>query len=236
MARRSRAENRPFEALKELVDDGELELHPPSDKLIAPPKKIDERLSDDEAFAAEMEGVDQLGWSETPLEIPAPFEIPVWADNESQALGELEAFVAGRGEMDPFATGEGIEGASSARARRLLPRLKKGDFSVQDQIDLHGFSLDHAKESLERFLKSAQHKSLSCVRIVHGRGKHSPCEPHAMKRAVTRWLSSRKLRRTVVAFASARWRDGGSGAVYVLLASGARQENNAKTKRREDEK
>jgi DNA-nicking Smr family endonuclease len=201
------------------MDEGELELHPATDKLVAPPKKIDGELSDDQAFRAGMEGVEPLGWSETPVKLPPPFEIPVWAEDESEALSALRAFVAGRGEMDPFALGEGVEGASSARARRLLPRLKNGEFSVQDHLDLHGLDLDDAKEALERFLKRAQHTSLSCVRIVHGRGKHSPTEPHAMKRAVTRWLSSRKLRRTVIAFASARWKDGGSGAVYVLLSS-----------------
>jgi DNA-nicking Smr family endonuclease len=55
------------------------------------------------------------------------------------------------------------------------------------------------------------------VRVIHGRGTHSETEPSLMKREVTRWLSSRRLSRTVVAFASARWKDGGSGAVYVLL-------------------
>lgn len=217
MARRGA--NRPFEALKGMMEDGELELHPGTDKLVAPPKTIDGGLSDEQAFEAGMQGVEPLGWSETPVKLPPPFEVPVWAEDEDEALSELRAFVDGRGELDPFALGEGVEGASSARARRLLRRLKNGDFAVQAHLDLHGLDLDDAKPALEQFLKDAQHKSLTCVRIVHGRGKHSPTEPHAMKKAVTRWLSSRKLRRTVVAFASAKWKDGGSGAVYVLLAS-----------------
>ena len=217
---RRRGENRPFEALKRMMDGGELALHPDTDKLVAPPKKIDRELSDDQAFAAGMEGVEPLGWSETPVKLPPPFEVPMWAEDEDEALSELRAFVDGRGELDAFALGEGVEGASSARARRYLPRLKNGDFAVQDHLDLHGLDLDDAQRALERFLKHARHKSLTCVRVVHGRGKHSPSEPHAMKRAVTRWLSSRKLRRTVVAFASAKWKDGGSGAVYVLLVSG----------------
>lgn len=217
MARRPRGENRPFDVLERMLEGGELHLHPGSDKLVAPPRKVDGTLDDHEAFASAMEGVEPLGWSATPIKLPKAFEIPVWSDSESDALEELEAFVAGAGEMDPFATGEGVEGAASSVARRFLPRLKKGDFSVQDHLDLHGFGLDDAKVLLVQFLRQAQHRSLSCVRVVHGRGKHSPSEPHAMKRAVTRWLASRKLRRTVVAFASARWKDGGSGAVYVLL-------------------
>lgn len=209
--------HRPFEVLKEMLDGGQLELHPDSDKLVPPPRKVDGTLSDDDAFLKAMEGVEPLGWSATPLHLPAPFQIPVWVENEQEALAELEAFVAGRGEMDPFATGEGVEGASSDKARRFLPRLRNGDFSVQDHLDLHGFSPEEAKPALERFLRRAQHRGLSCVRVVHGRGTHSPSEPHAMKRAVARWLMSRKHRRIVVAFASARWKDGGSGAVYVLL-------------------
>lgn len=217
MSRHSRGSNRPFEVLKELFDDGPLELHPETDKLVPPPRKVDAELSDQEAFASAMEGVEPLGWSETPVKLPPPFEVPTWADGESEALDELRAFVAGSGEIDPFASGEGVEGARSTTGRRFLPRLKNGDFSVQDQLDLHGFVLDDAKELLEQFLKRARQRGLSCVRVVHGRGKHSPSEPHAMKRAVTRWLTSRRLRRTVAAFASARWQDGGSGAVYVLL-------------------
>lgn len=210
-----------------MVDEGELGLHPETEKLVPPPRKIDPELSDRDAFESAMNGVAPLGWSDTPLKLPPPPEIPVWTGGstgddddveiERRVLAELEAFVEGRGEMDPFATGDGVEGASSLRARRLLPSLKKGDFAVQDELDLHGLALTDAKAALERFLKHAQQRSISCVRVVHGRGQHSPSEPHALKRAVTRWLTSRKLRRIVVAFASARWRDGGSGAVYVLL-------------------
>jgi DNA-nicking Smr family endonuclease len=76
----------------------------------------------------------------------------------------------------------------------------------------------------------------SCVRVIHGRGTHSETEPSLMKREVTRWLSSRRFSRTVVAFASARWRDGGSGAVYVLLrydaATGARRSHPDGARRR----
>ena len=200
-----------------MVKDGELDLAPETDKLVSPPSKVDGNLSDEEAFESAMEEVRPLGWSATPLNLPQAFEIPVWSDSESEALEELETFVAGRGEIDPFATGEGVEGASSLRNERYLPRLKNGDFSVQDHLDLHGLDAGAAREELAVFLRRAQHKGYACVRIIHGRGTHSPSEPSIVKRAVTQSLSSRKMRRTVIAFASARWRDGGSGAVYVLL-------------------
>ncbi|HXV64457.1 MAG TPA: Smr/MutS family protein [Vicinamibacteria bacterium] len=208
---------RPFMVLEKLVASGDIELAPDTDKLVAPPRKLSPSLSDEEAFEAGMEGVRPLGWSETPLSLPVPFEIPRRSSGEAEALAELAAFVDGQGEMDPFATGEGIEGASSRRGRLYLPRLKRGDFSVQDHLDLHGLDLVEAKRVLERFLRRARHLGQSCVRVVHGRGTHSDSEPSLMKRELTRWLSSRRLSRTVVAFASARWKDGGSGAVYVLL-------------------
>lgn len=199
-----------------MVESGEIALAPEPPRLAA-------TLSDEEAFSLAMEGVRPLGWSAAPLELPSTASVPVAierdADDEADALGELEAFVAGRGELDPFATGEGVEGASSRRGRRYLARLKRGDFSVQAHLDLHGLDPEEARSTLEAFLRRSVAKGYGCVRVVHGRGRHSRAttEPATMKRAVTRWLSSRRLSRTVIAFASAPWKDGGGGAVYVLL-------------------
>jgi DNA-nicking Smr family endonuclease len=212
MAKPSGPGHRPFEILKELLD---------RETLASPPPRFSASLTDEDAFRMEMESVRPLGWSEQPLSSRAPFTFPKRTDEEADALASLSDFVAGRGEIDPFATGEGVEGASSREGRRYLARLKRGEFSVQGHLDLHGFGREEARPALERFLREAQRMGHSCVRVVHGRGTHSESEPSLMKREVTRWLSSRRLSRTVVAFASARWRDGGSGAVYVLLRYGA---------------
>lgn len=220
MAKPSASGHRPFRVLQDLVDRGELSLAVSGEKPHLPPAKVPPELTDEEAFAFGMEDVRPLGWSEVPLSLPARIEIErreASEDDEREALAALRELVSGRGEMDPFLTGEGVEGATSRKARRYLARLKRGDFSVQGHLDLHGFGLEEAREALHRFLRTAQHRGYSCVRVVHGRGTHSETEPALMKREVTRWLSSRRMSRTVVAFASARWKDGGSGAVYVLL-------------------
>ena len=209
--------HRPFEVLKELVREGQLELAPQTDKMVTPPTKLASGLTDEEAFEAAMEGVRPLGWSATPLLLPAPLKLESDSSDENEVRRELEDFVAGRGELDPFATGEGVEGASSERGRRYLARLRRGEYSVQAHLDLHGFGLDQARRAIDDFLKRARGLGYTCVRIVHGRGTHSQTEPAILKRAVTKWLSSRRMSRTVMAFASARWKDGGSGAVYVLL-------------------
>jgi len=232
MAKPSRSGHRPFEILRDLLDRDALA----SARRNAPESRFPPTLTDDEAFQLEMKSVRPLGWSQKPLSLPAPVELPRRGDDEADALAFLTAFVAGRGELDPFATGEGVEGASSREGRRFLARLKRGDFAVQGHLDLHGFGREDARPALERFLREAQRLGHSCVRVIHGRGTHSETEPSLMKREVTRWLSSKRLSRTVVAFASARWKDGGSGAVYVLLrygaGSGARPSPRAGARRR----
>jgi DNA-nicking Smr family endonuclease len=213
---------RPFKGLGDLVRRRRIKLSPETDKLDPPPKlsklpSADESLSDDELFRQAMEEVRPLGWSDVPLRLPGPMEVPERARDESEALVRLQSLVTGHGELDPFATGDGVEGASSERGRFHLGKLKKGGYSVQAHLDLHGLGLEEAKARFEAFLRRSQHLGHSCVRIVHGKGKHSATEPAVLKTHLTRWLGSRKLSRTVVAFASARWKDGGSGAVYVLL-------------------
>ncbi|MGH9462656.1 MAG: Smr/MutS family protein, partial [Vicinamibacteria bacterium] len=160
-----------------------------------------------------------LGWSKAPLRLPRPVGLrgADQDDLEKEALRRLADFVNGEGEWDPFATGEGVEGAATQRGRRYLRRLKNGEFSVQAHLDLHGLGPEEATAELERFLRGAVALGHCCVRIVHGRGKHSSSDPSVLKKHVTRWLSSRKTSRYVAAFASARWLDGGGGAVYVLL-------------------
>jgi len=211
--------SRPFSVLRKLVVRGKVRLAPENDKPVAPPRHVDASLSEEEAFAQAMGEVRPLGWSNAPLRLPRPIELPGPGEEEGEeeALRRLAAFVDGEGDLDPFATGEGVEGAATERGRRYLGRLKKGEFSVQAHLDLHGMDLAKATEELERFLRQAVALGHCCVRIIHGRGKHSASEPAVLKTHVTRWLSSRKTSRSVAAFASARWLDGGSGAVYVLL-------------------
>jgi len=203
--------------LKRLVERGEVRLAPQSDKPPSPPCHVDDSLSEEEAFRQAMEEVRPLGWSEAPLRLPEPIELRGGDAGEEETLRRLKAFVDGEGEWDVFATGEGVEGAATRRGRLVLGRLRRGEFSVQAHLDLHGMDPAEASEEMESFLRRAIAQGYSCVRIVHGRGKHSSSEPAVLKAHATRWLSSRKMSRYVAAFASARWWDGGSGAVYVLL-------------------
>jgi DNA-nicking Smr family endonuclease len=97
---------------------------------------------------------------------------------------------------------------------QLLRRLRRGEFRVQREIDLHGLTVAEAKQTLRGFLVAALEQHARCVRIIHGKGLRSGHRGPVLKSAV-----NAVLRRSgaVLAFVSARQVDGGTGAVYVLL-------------------
>jgi len=98
--------------------------------------------------------------------------------------------------------------------RRTMRKLARGGYSVQDEIDLHGMTVDEAKQRLADFIDYSAMRGKLCVRIVHGKGLGSGNRGPVLKNAVNRWL--RKWD-SVLAFVSTRQVDGGTGAVYVLL-------------------
>ena len=99
-------------------------------------------------------------------------------------------------------------------AERTLKQLRRGEFSVQDEMDLHSLRALDAEILLKRFLNEARSGRHHCVRIVHGKGLRSEGAP-VLKMLVDRVL---RQRGDVLAFASAPANQGGSGAVLVLLA------------------
>ncbi len=98
----------------------------------------------------------------------------------------------------------------------VLKKLRRGQYRVQAEIDLHGLTVAEAKQALREFLADALDRRFRCVRIIHGKGLRSGHRGPVLKGVV-----SSVLRRVgpVVAYVSARQVDGGTGAVYVLLAS-----------------
>lgn len=97
---------------------------------------------------------------------------------------------------------------------KLLRQLKRGQFSVQDDIDLHQMNAAAAQASIVAFLAEARQHGWRCVRIVHGKGLRSKAAGPVLKNLTDRML---RRRDDVIAFASARPAQGGTGAVIVLL-------------------
>lgn len=96
----------------------------------------------------------------------------------------------------------------------VLTKLRRGEFAVDAEIDLHGMNAVEAKAALREFVGAAVERHMSCVRVIHGKGRRSGPRGPVLKNIVSHWLQRAD---DVVAFGSARAVDGGSGATYVLL-------------------
>ena len=133
------------------------------------------------------------------------------------AIRELEALVSGEAPFDIADGDEFIEGKVSGLDPALVRKLRRGEFSVQGHVDLHGLSRAEAKAEVDRFLRRSRQQGKRCVLLVHGRGLHSKDQVPVLKEALRSWLATARFGRHVLAFATARPQDGGAGAVYVLL-------------------
>jgi DNA-nicking Smr family endonuclease len=131
--------------------------------------------------------------------------------DEAAVPGELLEMAFDPGLME---VGEELSYLRDGYPPKLLRQLKRGQFSVQDDIDLHQMNAAAAQATIADFLAEAHHHGLRCVRIVHGKGLRSKAAGPVLK-----VLTDRLLRRRddVIAFASARPMQGGTGAVVVLL-------------------
>ena len=103
---------------------------------------------------------------------------------------------------------------------RLFRRLKRGEFAVEDEIDLHHLRVAEAEAVLREFLAHAHQVDQHCVRIIHGKGLNSAFGTPVLKLMVDRTLGQRG---DVLAYVSAPARQGGTGAVLVILSSRERR-------------
>lgn len=99
----------------------------------------------------------------------------------------------------------------SGLQQATLKKLRRGQIRVEAELDLHGFTVAEARIELTEFVHFALENGLRCVRVIHGKGKNR--QP-ILKQKVNHWLQQRE---EVLAFSSAIGRDGGTGAIYLLL-------------------
>ena len=112
-------------------------------------------------------------------------------------------------------TDDGLSYRRPGIAPDVVTRLRKGQWTLQGQIDLHGHNRDEARQALAEFIRQCQRRSLRCLRVVHGKGHGSPGREPVLKARVQRWLAQCA---PVVAFAQASGPQGGAGALLVLLS------------------
>jgi DNA-nicking Smr family endonuclease len=117
-----------------------------------------------------------------------------------------------------------LEFARPGVQKRLFADLQRGYLAVEMELDLHGLTAAYARQVLDEFLSDCARLDVRCARIIHGKGYRSGEGQPVLKRNVNYWL---RLYDGVLAFCSATRRDGGTGAVYVLL----RNPNKARRRR-----
>lgn len=111
-------------------------------------------------------------------------------------------------------TGEELVYHRPGVSQAILKNLRRGKFAIKAEIDLHGMTAEQAREELRTFLTESIAERLQCVRVVHGKGLRSGPRGPVLKASVNAWL---RRWDEVLAFCSTPARDGGTGAVYVLL-------------------
>ncbi len=154
------------------------------------------------------------GHFEHPRDLPAP--IPV-----QQQLDDQRVMQESLSDEFDFTTLLDIDDALSFRrpgiGADVTRRLRKGEWRIQREIDLHGLRSDEAREALGTFLRDVRKLGVRCIRVVHGKGLGSPGKSPVLKGKVQGWLIQKN---EVLAFVQARPDEGGAGALVVLMRAG----------------
>lgn len=215
--------NRPFRGLK--LEDLATEDPEPAETGIVDSSPLAADTADDDMtlYMQEMSGVNPLQDAEKLAEKeakPKPFLPDV--DEESLVMRELDDLVHGATPFDFADTDEYIEASVADLDRRILKKLKRGEFSIQAHLDLHGLNREQARLKVAEFVRERHAEGKRCVLIVHGRGFGSKDNIPVLKLKLAAWLTRGAIGKKVLAFTSARPYDGGTGAVYVLLRDSKR--------------
>ena len=211
----------PFASLKDMVGESKPPVPaPPPPKMEAPPEAPEE-ASDEDLFQAAMEGVEKVEWKkqravnfEPDIKVIQP-QKPFSDDLE--VLAQLEDLVAGRAQFDLFYSDEYLEGYVRGLNPIIMGKIRRGLFSVQAHLDLHGLTVREAEEAVREFVNEALVLRYRCILLVHGRGLNSKDQIPVLKKRMEAILLKGPVKKHILAFTTAQPHDGGTGASYVLL-------------------
>jgi len=170
--------------------------------------------NDKKAFARAMRGVRRLEYEERASHRrPRPARAAMTRNARHEVLRES---LMGSDDLPDALEqlGEEVSYRRPSLPERTFRQLRRGRFRIEDETDLHGLTAVQAQMQLRVFIVESAARGLGCVRVIHGKGLRSGPRGPVLKTYVQRWLARWE---EVLAFVSARARDGGSGAVYVLL-------------------
>lgn len=167
-----------------------------------------------ELFRAAMQGVEPMHTDKARRDsIPNPTvkkaEIAIKASTPAPTILDVPNYAS-----TDYGVHDTIEFIRDSYSKSVLKKLKKGFFPIQSHLDLHHLNPEQAAYALEKFIQKCTEQKLVAAKIIHGRGWNSPDQKSLLKNYLYQWLPEFP---SVVAFCSARERDGGAGAVYVLF-------------------
>jgi DNA-nicking Smr family endonuclease len=163
-------------------------------------------------FRQTVGGVRPLTHDLADVKPPRPKPIPQQRlIDEREVLREMASGLFDGAEVE---TGEELIYFRPGIQHTVARKLRRGQYAVEAELDLHGYTVVEARAALAAFLHDAQAGGRRCVRIVHGKGHGSHGRQPVLKGKVNHWLRQIDA---VLAFCSTRPAHGGTGAVYVLL-------------------
>jgi len=131
--------------------------------------------------------------------------------DEAEVLREMLQGI----DLDAAETGEELQWLRPGYQPRVLRRLRRGHYAIADTIDLHFMDVATARQVLLDFIDRSLQRNRACIRIIHGKGLRSRGTP--VLKALTRRVLWKHPQ--VIAFASCRVVDGGTGATLALLSA-----------------
>ena len=146
-----------------------------------------------------------------------PYRKPVSALPRQRLLDQervMQELLEESDETTSYESGDELRFLRDGYSSRLLKKLRRGDYAIQDELDLHGLIVSQAKLQTHEFIYECANTGVRAVRIVHGKGRNSAGRQPVLKNMLLGWLSKNKH---VIAVCSTPANDGGTGAVYVLL-------------------
>jgi len=167
--------------------------------------------------AAELSQLLGMGVKPLKQDKVTPYRKPVDPTPRQRQLDDqrvMQELLEASDESASFESGDELKFLRSGFSSRLLKKLRRGDYSIQDELDLHGLVASEAKQETHGFINECAKDNVRAVRIVHGKGRNSAGRKPVLKNMLIGWLSKNEH---VIAVVSTPSNDGGTGAVYVLL-------------------
>lgn len=178
-------------------------------------KPEDDELNDMDMFKSAMKGVKPLQSNRVLLK-PKKKDINAALKRESATTAD-DRFVVDNlteGNIPDMKPSDTLSFMVPGLPYRTFQSLKRGEYTWQEGIDLHGQSVEVARAELFAFIQDCRARRFRCVVIVHGKSWTQGSGRAELKSYVNVWLRQMP---EVIAFHSCLPADGGTGAVYALL-------------------